>query len=123
MEWIAVFCTVTTIVIVMQFEYSTAHSVDYDYTKSTEDNYCDESAPLVGEYKDLRKGQDYTYHKHYSESRQLFQDKIITRLCKAVIYDDEGMICDRPKENWIVFTAGAMGSGSHSRINTTSIVT
>jgi hypothetical protein len=89
--------------------------VAVDYSRSTEENYSDDNAEFVGEYKSLREGLDYSYHKHYSVDRQLFQDKLITNLCNAVIYDSDGIVCDRPKENWIVFTAGAMGSGkSHT---------
>ena len=50
---------------------------------------------------------------NYTKSRQLFQDKIITKLLDGALVQDtkNGMVCRTPTEPWIVFTAGAMVSG------------
>lgn len=80
----------------------------YDYSKSTRDNYTSKiPRPLVGEYVHLRETMDHNYHGYYTEERQLLQDQIIKSLGTSVV---EGM-CPRPKELWIVFTAGGMGAG------------
>lgn len=97
---------------------------NYDYSKSTEDNYALESTTLnlsipspvsplfVGKYKDQRSTLDYTYHRHYSPERQLFHDRMIDMFHNTRIVDtDNNLVCDRPLENWIVFTAGPMGAG------------
>jgi predicted kinase len=58
-----------------------------------------------------------SYPGNYTKSRQLFQDKIITKLLDDAIVQDSknGMSCRTPTEPWIVFTAGVMGAGkSHT---------
>lgn len=89
----------------------------YDFTKSTEDNYAvanAEEAHCAGKFAKFREMLDYSYHKHYCESRQLFHDRLIDKFNETLIYDGD-LICDRPTENWVVFTAGAMGAGkSHT---------
>lgn len=49
---------------------------------------------------------------NYTKSRQLFQDKIITKLLDdAWVHDTKnGISCKTPTDPWIVFTAGAMVS-------------
>lgn len=87
-------------------------SPDYDYMKSTEDNYADDSAEFVGRFKKDRAELDYTFHKKYRVERQLFQDALIENFLATIVKDkDTNMTCDHPLENWIVFTAGAMGAG------------
>lgn len=56
------------------------------------------------------------YNKgNYTKSRQLFQDKIITKLLDGALVQDKqnGIVCRTPNEPWIVFTAGAMVSNVH----------
>eukprot|EP00601_Ochromonadales_sp_CCMP2298_P014206 CAMPEP_0173238680 /NCGR_PEP_ID=MMETSP1142-20121109/12780_1 /TAXON_ID=483371 /ORGANISM="non described non described, Strain CCMP2298" /LENGTH=343 /DNA_ID=CAMNT_0014169587 /DNA_START=63 /DNA_END=1091 /DNA_ORIENTATION=- len=85
---------------------------NYDYTKSSEESYCDPDAPFVGKYKEIRSHLDYSYHSHYSVERQLFHDRLVDSFLKTVVRDKtQNMVCESPLENWIVFTAGAMGAG------------
>ena len=46
---------------------------DYDYSKSSEENYASVDSDFVGEYKKQREQLDYTYHTRYSEERQYLQ--------------------------------------------------
>mmetsp|Transcript_10418 Transcript_10418/g.15844 ORF Transcript_10418/g.15844 Transcript_10418/m.15844 type:complete len:319 (+) Transcript_10418:216-1172(+) len=100
-------------------DYSAPLESEFDmsavnYEISTEENYMDPDAEFVGEYSSLRQSLDYSYHKRYSERRQLFHDTIINRFRSTVIYDGD-VVCERPERNWLVFTAGCMGSGkSHT---------
>eukprot|EP00614_Pseudopedinella_elastica_P032078 CAMPEP_0172634592 /NCGR_PEP_ID=MMETSP1068-20121228/195376_1 /TAXON_ID=35684 /ORGANISM="Pseudopedinella elastica, Strain CCMP716" /LENGTH=416 /DNA_ID=CAMNT_0013446567 /DNA_START=209 /DNA_END=1459 /DNA_ORIENTATION=+ len=92
---------------------------DYDYSRSTEDNYAAvlaEDGAYVGDFVGHRQTLDYTYHKRYSAARQLFQDEIVRHFLLTVVRDAEtNMFCERPKAPWVVFTAGAMGAGkSHA---------
>lgn len=85
---------------------------NYDYSKSSEENYCSDNAKEVGKYGHIRNQLDYTYHKHYSEERQLLHDQLIDLFLKTRVRDSELNIeCEAPLENWIVFTAGPMGAG------------
>lgn len=57
------------------------------------------------------------YNKgNYTKSRQLFQDKIITKLLDGALVQDKqnGIVCRTPNEPWIVFTAGAMVSNART---------
>ncbi|KAL3776817.1 hypothetical protein ACHAWO_002983 [Cyclotella atomus] len=84
---------------------------------STEENYSSDDLEFYGDYECVRKTLDYSYHGNYIKSRQLFQDKIITKLLDGALVQDteNGVVCRTPTEPWIVFTAGAMGAGkSHT---------
>ena len=59
-------------------------------------------AGFYGDFADSRRELDYMWHSHYSRSRQLLQDRIVHAMLAA------GASAPRP---WLVFTAGAMGSG------------
>ncbi len=89
----------------------------YNYALSTEENWAvcfidNEVPPMVGKYQRERQMMDYTYHKYYSPERQILQDKLMDLFHDTIVYDtDHNLICDRPLENWLVFTAGAMGAG------------
>lgn len=85
-------------------------AVDYDYSSSTMNNFADSNARYVGKYGYLRSQLDYSYHKLISEERQLLHDSIIDKFQSTIIYDGD-YICEKPTVNWIVFTAGPMGSG------------
>lgn len=77
---------------------------DYDYHKSTEQNYSTDVVEFVGKYAALRSKLDYDYHKHYTPSRQLLHDQIISRFTEVEI-DDGEYTCEVPEENWSVFTS------------------
>ena len=89
----------------------------YDYTKSTEENYMhigDTPSSFSGAFAQERSKIDYSYHKHYIVDRQLLQDRIMKKFLQTTIrfvINDEEIICDRPTQPWLVFTAGCMGAG------------
>mmetsp|Transcript_2617 Transcript_2617/g.3571 ORF Transcript_2617/g.3571 Transcript_2617/m.3571 type:complete len:445 (+) Transcript_2617:163-1497(+) len=86
----------------------------YDYSKSSEENYSSIDSDFVGEYKNQREQLDYSYHTRYSEERQYLQDSLINEFPKTRVQDRDGItICEKPLENWIVFTAGPMGAGKN----------
>jgi predicted kinase len=76
---------------------------NYDWSKSTEENYRSKDGKFYGKYAHLRQTLDYNYHNHYTKQRQQLQDSII----------DSFLSCVKCSENkhWIVFTAGSMGAG------------
>ncbi|KAL7518372.1 hypothetical protein ACHAWX_003815 [Stephanocyclus meneghinianus] len=82
----------------------------FSVDKSTEENYSTDGLNFYGVYETVRSSLDYYYHGNYTKSRQLFQDKIITKLLDgALVHDSQnGMVCKAPTEPWIVFTAGVM---------------
>jgi len=95
----------------------TQTQTQYNLSGSTEDNYKSAEIEFHGRYQSIRSALDYGYHKHYTLDRQLVQDSIIASLQKdnQNIKDSDGNSCISPKNPWIVFTAGAMGSGkSHT---------
>lgn len=49
----------------------------YDYSKSTEENYSNESPLYTGKFAKIRELLDYSYHTFYTYERQLLQDQII----------------------------------------------
>ena len=85
---------------------------DYDYNKSTEENYEAQASEqiFVGKFAKLRSELDYTYHSHYTHERQLLHDRIMNAFLDTIIHDGEAR-CNIPLENWLVFTAGTMGAG------------
>lgn len=98
---------------------------NYNWEFSTTENYrhsssYNERGPLfaVGEFGDLREKLDYNYHSIYQPDREIFQDSIIRYyLSKPIIVDENGDHCHVPTQPWIVFTAGAMGSGKTYTMN------
>jgi dephospho-CoA kinase len=90
----------------------------FDYALSTEENYeaSGDDRSFVGEYAGVRETLDYSYHKVYQRERQLLQDGIISSFLQTSVSDSKSdMTCPAPINNWIVFTAGAMGAGkSHA---------
>ena len=72
----------------------------------------DDGELFVGKYSKQRSELDYSYHWQYTAQRQLFHDLLIDRFFETTVRDDDThMICDRPRDNWLVFTAGCMGAG------------
>lgn len=86
---------------------------DYNYFLSTEDSYACDSADFVGKYQNQRSMLDYSHHRRYSHERQHLHDQLIDKFLQTRVHDYrfENVVCDAPLENWIVFTAGPMGSG------------
>lgn len=94
------------------------HHGSYDYSQSTETNHHVPNSKFVGKYQKERSLLDYSYHKTYSEERQLFQDTLIEKFLKTLVYDEKhDWYCESPLENWIVFTAGVMGAGKGRTMN------
>ena len=86
---------------------SVGTSSSFDYQRPTCENYCDPAAGFVGKYGRIRAGLDAKYHGVYSRSRQQLQDQLLDDTMRGV---DGGHLAP-----WIIFTAGAMGSGkSHT---------
>jgi len=75
---------------------------NFDYSRSTEDNYSVE--PFVGIHADIRRLLDFSFHEHYRHDRIALQDKIVTEMSTS----GPGKHTVMP---WVIFTAGAMGSG------------
>jgi predicted kinase len=89
----------------------------FSLEKSTEENYGVENLEFFGPFKSIRASLDYSYHGNYTESRQLFQDRIVEKLLDGTVIEDSNGrgVCKTPNEPWIVFTAGVMGAGkSHT---------
>lgn len=80
---------------------------------STEENYKTNSHLFYGPYRNFREKLDYTYHHNYKRERQILQDYIIkeTLNMPEIVDATNGNICTTPTENFLVFTAGAMGAG------------
>lgn len=75
---------------------------DFNYAKTTNDNYSVAGDAVFGKYASIRKTRDYNYHVNYSEARQHWQDGVVD----AVVSRTE------PQANpWIVYTCGPMGAG------------
>lgn len=86
-------------------------SPQFDFLSSTEENYEEkEKCVFVGKYASHRSELDYTYHKCYQPKRQILHDVIVDAFLETIIKDGE-VTCNVPMENWMVFTAGAMGVG------------
>jgi hypothetical protein len=75
---------------------------NYDYTKPSHENYRKDDQFFVGEFADIRKTRDYSYHNNFTEERQLWQDDVI----RNVVIRTE-----RQARPWILFTCGPMGAG------------
>ena len=76
---------------------------DFSYESSTHAFYQDATAGHIGRYCVIRKSLDPEYHGRYSEDRQRLQDELLD--------DVLGSVRGRQANPWIIFTAGAMGSG------------
>ena len=50
---------------------------EYDYKKSTKENYHDENAGDIGRNASIRKSLDKKYHGQYSIARQKWQDELV----------------------------------------------
>lgn len=75
---------------------------DYDYSKTTCDNYATLEKEYVGDYAEIRASRDYSYHSNYCKERQRWQDFAV----KCCLGKTEAHA--RP---WIIYTCGPMGVG------------
>ena len=80
---------------------------DFNYSLATADYYADPAAPHTGKYASVRESLDTSFHVQYSAARQALQD----RLLDDALSCQSGEACAPSASPWIVFTAGAMGSG------------
>jgi len=95
-------------------ETKTKTDSHYNLSLSTEENYESSHVTFHGNFQSIRASLDYSYHTNYTPQRQILQDAIIQTLLSksnANITDSDGDSCISPINPWIVFTAGAMGSG------------
>lgn len=86
---------------------------DYKVDKPDGTNFLNRFDPAVhgevyGEFADIRRKFDYSWHTNYSKERQEWQDHIIDAVarCQAP--------CGRP---WLIFSCGAMGAGKTHVMN------
>ena len=72
---------------------------NYDYSKTTNDNYKYDKMEFFGPFAAIRSKRDYSYHVNYTPERQLWQDVAI----KSCVGKTEPQA--RP---WIIFSCGPM---------------
>lgn len=75
---------------------------DFDFGKPTSVNYTDKGSAFVGDFADIRRGRDYSYHAKYSEERQMWQDHAIHTVIEHITHQHAP---------WLVYTCGPMGVG------------
>jgi predicted kinase len=76
---------------------------------STEKQFQDDKDhSFYGSFAHIRSILDYNYHAHYRKDRQWFQDSIVCDLLENVQETDA---CITPYEPWLIYTAGAQGTG------------
>mmetsp|Transcript_4943 Transcript_4943/g.7354 ORF Transcript_4943/g.7354 Transcript_4943/m.7354 type:complete len:344 (-) Transcript_4943:2635-3666(-) len=88
-------------------------------SSSTNTQHHPSSLHFHGKFTSIRSKLDYTYHDIYTKNRQLLQDDIIesylsNQITTSLMIQDvekDDVVCQIPKEPWIVFMAGAMGVG------------
>lgn len=86
---------------------------------SSEENHRSNDMMFYGRFAHIRETLDYTYHSNYTFERQILQDAIIGEFLDATFFTDKhGNECTTPTEPWVVFTAGAMGSGKSYTMRT-----
>lgn len=81
----------------------------FNFSLSTWSNHQDPTADHHGRYRSIRAQLDLAYHGMYSKSRQRLQDKLLD--------DALGRVKGNQPSPWIIFTAGAMGSGKSHTFN------
>jgi hypothetical protein len=99
---------------------------NYDYSRSTAENYARADARLRREFFTSRIGLDYRWHVRYTHDRQALQDEIIRSMLS---FEDMQRVVTstkhskwlrrargarkllRPQQPWCIFTAGCMGAG------------
>lgn len=84
----------------------------FSVLRSSEENHRSDNMVFYGRFAHIRETLDYSYHSNYTFERQMLQDAIIGEFLDATFFTDKhGNECTTPTEPWVVFTAGAMGSG------------
>jgi hypothetical protein len=84
----------------------------FSVLRSSEENHQSDEIIFFGRFAHIRTTLDYSYHRNYTFERQMLQDAIISEFLDATYLTDKyGDKCTTPTEPWVVFTAGAMGSG------------
>ncbi len=84
----------------------------FSVLRSSEENHQSDDRLFYGRFAHIRATLDYSYHRNYTFERQMLQDAIISEFLDATYFTDKhGDKCTTPTEPWVVFTAGAMGSG------------
>ncbi|CAK0905347.1 unnamed protein product, partial [Prorocentrum cordatum] len=84
------------------FDYGFTVPDDFDYSRSTSDNYRVDTREFAHEFAHLRRRLDFGYHSNYTMERQRWQDEAIK---SAVVRSSQ-----QPAP-WLVFTCGPMGVG------------
>jgi len=82
---------------------------NFDWSKSTKENYAVPGNRVYGRYKSARWQLDHNYHGNYTKERQLMQDVMVTDVVGGI--DSAFSKALSHKEPWAIFTAGAMASG------------
>jgi dephospho-CoA kinase len=80
-----------------------------------EDDDENNNVKVCQEYIDhFRKKLDYSYHENYDRYREQMQDDMLRKLIQKnnIIFPDHSII----KPNWLIMTAGPMGSGKSTLI-------
>lgn len=91
----------------------------FSVLRSTEENHRSNDMMFYGRFAHIRETLDYSYHSNYTFERQMLQDAIIGEFLDATFFTDKhGNECTTPTEPWVVFTAGAMGSGKSFTMRT-----
>jgi len=92
-----------------------AYPHNYDFTKPTCQVYASDTKEIKGLFASSRSKMDYDYHPYYQQPRRILQDRIVVRMMKEQVRRTRDAIANNPNlskaNKWIVFTAGAMGSG------------
>lgn len=75
---------------------------NYDYQRSTNDNYSVDGLNFYGDFAEIRAHLDYSYHVNYTQERQKWQDHAIRSVITRT----------KPHQSpWLVYTCGPMGVG------------
>eukprot|EP00992_Anisonema_acinus_P005541 TRINITY_DN18345_c0_g1_i1.p1 TRINITY_DN18345_c0_g1~~TRINITY_DN18345_c0_g1_i1.p1 ORF type:complete len:441 (+),score=71.15 TRINITY_DN18345_c0_g1_i1:62-1384(+) len=81
---------------------------NYDFNEATNENYSQHGKDVYGPFAAIRARLDFSYHGNYTRERQAYQDGLIQDVVGA------GIAKLAP---WIIFTAGAMGTGKSFTIH------
>ncbi len=85
----------------------------YDYNKTTEENWKAEVCSSFGKYYAERSLLDYSYHSCYDIERLIIHDRMLDSMLADVNrrFPDVNCLMKAKSSSWLLFTAGAMGSG------------
>ena len=89
----------------------------FSVVASTEEHFrSTEDLGFYGAYGHIRKKLDYSYHAHYTKSRQWLHDSIIDAYLQD-IGSNGGEPDPLPCSPWLVLTAGVQGAGKRYSID------